>query len=73
MYIHDLYTNASLNAKQSYFLLNARLSYQLFTFMNIWLSGENLLNQEYEINYDYPMPGITVIGGIDLKFQSKER
>jgi iron complex outermembrane receptor protein len=73
MYIHDLYTNAALDQKQTYFLLNARVSYQVLKFMNIWVSGENLLDQEYEINYDYPMPGITVIGGIDLKFQSKEK
>ena len=73
MYIHDLYTNAALEAKQSYFLLNARISYQVLKFMNLWISGENLLDQDYEINYDYPMPGITVLGGIDLKFQTIDK
>lgn len=72
MYINGLYTSLAPEAIQDYFLLNARVSYQLLPFMNVWLSGDNLLDQQYEINYDYPMPGITVFGGIDFKFNTAQ-
>jgi iron complex outermembrane receptor protein len=72
MYIDGLYTSINPEDIQSYFLLNARVSYQLFSFMNVWLSGDNLLDRQYEINYDYPMPGISVFGGIDIKFNTAE-
>ena len=72
MYIHGLYTSTLPESIENYYLLNARLSYQVLKFMNVWLSGDNLLNTQYEINYDYPMPGITVFAGIDLKFQSNK-
>ncbi len=73
MYINGLYTSTEPVTTQSYYMLNSRVSYQLFPFMNIWISGDNLLDQEYEINYDYPMPGISVMGGIDLKFEAGKK
>ncbi len=73
MYVHDLYTSIRPEAIQRYFILNARVSYQVLAFMNIWVSGDNLLDTEYEINYDYPMPGITVFAGIDIKISPKKK
>jgi iron complex outermembrane receptor protein len=70
MYIRDLYTRLTPESKEQYYLLDARASYQVFKFMNIWVSGDNLLDQAYEINYDYPMPGIMVFAGLDLKFNT---
>lgn len=72
MYINGLYTSTEPVSTQSYYLLNSRISYQVFPFLNIWLSGDNLLDQQYEINYDYPMPGISVMGGIDLKIETNK-
>lgn len=73
MYIHNLYTKLVPESKEQYYMLGARASYDVFDFMNIWVSGDNLLDQKYEINYDYPMPGITVFAGIDLKFAQKNK
>lgn len=73
MYICKLYTSTNPLSTENYYLLNARASYQLFKYMNIWVSAENILDQEYEVNYDYPMPGITFMGGIDLKFHSAKK
>jgi len=35
--------------------------------MNVYLAGNNLLDQAYQINYGYPMPGINFMGGVSLK------
>ncbi|MFC2107229.1 TonB-dependent receptor [Bacteroidota bacterium] len=69
-YVGDLYTSVSPNeTTQSYTLLNARLSYNLNKYIKLFLSGENLTDQQYEINYDYPMPGITVMGGVHFTYR----
>ena len=34
--------------------------------LNIWAKGENLLAQKYEINYGYPMPKATFMGGVNI-------
>ncbi|MDI9605060.1 MAG: TonB-dependent receptor [Bacteroidota bacterium] len=54
--------------KDSFFLWNARANYQVLDWLNLFLKGENLLGQEYEINAGYPMPKATVFGGIRLDF-----
>jgi len=72
-YIKGLYTNNSPESIENYFLLNARVSYTFLDMLTLWLSGENLLDREYEINYAYPMPGISVIAGIDINFSTKKK
>jgi outer membrane cobalamin receptor len=54
--------------EKHYHLLGARIGYRATRFMDLFLMGNNLLDQEYQINYGYPMPGISVMGGINLKF-----
>ena len=54
--------------EQNYHLLGARVGYQASKLMDLFLSGNNLLDQEYQINFGYPMPGISILGGIHLKF-----
>lgn len=49
-------------------LLSASVNYALFKNMGLWLRGENLLAQSYEINYGYPMPRATFMGGVDITF-----
>ena len=34
--------------------------------LEIFVKGENLLGQNYEINSGFPMPGATVFGGISI-------
>lgn len=54
--------------KESFGLLNATVNYQLLPCLKLWLKGDNLLAQHYEINAGYPMPLATVMGGINLSF-----
>ncbi len=50
----------------SYTLLNAKADYQLSKLFDVFLKGENITNQQYEINNGYPMPGIVLLAGINF-------
>jgi iron complex outermembrane receptor protein len=68
-HIDQLDTDASAETHfENYTLLNARITYRIFKFAELYLSGENMLHQNYETNRYYPMPGITLFGGVYLKF-----
>ncbi len=67
--INGLYTQvAPATITSNYFLVNAKVGYRVNSFFDVFLKGENLTDQRYEINYAYPMPGITVLGGINFQF-----
>jgi iron complex outermembrane receptor protein len=53
---------------ESYTLLNARLSARPLKQLEVFVAGNNLLDQQYQINYGYPMPGIYFNGGFNVKF-----
>ncbi|HUX55376.1 MAG TPA: hypothetical protein VMV77_00255, partial [Bacteroidales bacterium] len=53
---------------QNYVLLNSKISYQVLKYAELFISAENILNQEYENNLYYSMPGITAFGGIKMRF-----
>jgi len=53
---------------ENYFLLNAGIKYRPLKWAEIYISGKNLLNKDYQINYGYPMPGINLMTGLNLKF-----
>lgn len=69
-YIKGLYTTVKDgNGPQENFVLwNLRGSYKLCNLVQLYIKGENLLAQRYEINAGYPMPKATVMGGINLSF-----
>jgi len=73
-FIHDLYTvlenkNTNVEAeKETFTLWNIRGSYRPVKLLEIFVKGENLLAQKYEINAGYPMPRATVFGGVNLRF-----
>ena len=68
-YVNNLYTVVGENEQTTNFcLLNASANYQLTKNFDLWLRGENLLGQEYEINAGYPMPKATVMGGVKVSF-----
>ncbi|MBR5958821.1 MAG: TonB-dependent receptor [Salinivirgaceae bacterium] len=68
-YVNNLYTVVGQNEEtENFCLLNASANYQLTKNLNLWLRGENLLGQEYEINAGYPMPKATVMGGVKVSF-----
>jgi outer membrane cobalamin receptor len=52
---------------ENYTLLNSKISYQALKFAELFISAENILDQVYENNIYYKMPGITLFGGIKLK------
>jgi iron complex outermembrane receptor protein len=54
--------------EKDYQLLGVRIGYQVTRFLDLYLAGNNLLDQSYQINFGYPMPGINVMGGVNLKF-----
>ncbi|MEN6439203.1 MAG: TonB-dependent receptor plug domain-containing protein [Syntrophobacter sp.] len=58
----------------SYYVLSAKLTYDFIMpcYRNVraqlFLAGENLTDTEYEQKKGYPMPGISGMGGIKLRF-----
>ena len=69
MSIQNLYTQVGANEeKESFFLLNATVGYQLLKNVGLWAKGENLLAQRYEINAGFPMPRATFMGGVNICF-----
>lgn len=68
-YINGLYTAVGeAEQKESFCLLNASVTYAVTKGLSLWLRGENLLAQSYEINLGYPMPHATFMGGINWSF-----
>ena len=68
-YIDHLYTQVGDAPKtENFVLLNAFVGYQLLKGMQLWVRGENLLAQSYEINLGYPMPKATLMAGVHLSF-----
>ena len=68
-YINGLYTAVGDNEqKEDFCLLNASVNYALTRGVTVWLRGENLLAQHYEINLGYPMPRATFMAGLNWKF-----
>jgi iron complex outermembrane receptor protein len=73
-YIEKLYTYISPIptvapvVQPDYLLLNARLSVRPLKLLEVFVAGNNLLNQTYQINYGYPMPGVNFNAGFNVKF-----
>lgn len=68
-YIAGLYTAVGGDeSKEDFVLWNLRASFRISQWLDIWVRGENLLAQRYEINAGYPMPRATVMAGVNLNF-----
>lgn len=68
-YIDGLYTSVGDNpVTENFVLWNLRGQFSATKWLDIWVRGENLLAQKYEINAGYPMPRATVMGGINIHF-----
>lgn len=66
-YIKDLYTVVGeTETKESFWLLDASVTFAATKALSVWVRGENLLAQKYEINLGYPMPRATFMGGISV-------
>jgi vitamin B12 transporter len=72
----DYYTGDTVNVPaepdlylDDYCIVNARVDYQIMKYVSLWVKGNNLTNNDkYQLNYGYPMPGITGTAGIDVRF-----
>lgn len=58
---------AAKTAVDDYFLLNARIGYQLSPHVQVFVVGENLTDSDYEYRPGYPMPGIAGLVGMELR------
>ncbi|MBM6991932.1 MAG: TonB-dependent receptor [Prevotella sp.] len=68
-YIAGLYTAVgTTETQESFCLLNATVGYQLLKNLRLWVRGDNLLAQRYEINAGFPMPRATFMGGVEMVF-----
>lgn len=56
------------SSKENYTLLNAGVDYRVNEQIGLWVKGENLLAQKYQINYGYPMPRATFMCGVSFRF-----
>ena len=66
-HINNLYTAVGDNEqKESFWLLNASVTYAVTRNVSLWVRGENLLAQKYEINLGYPMPRTTFMAGVSV-------
>lgn len=64
-----LYTAVGQDKRQECFsLLNAMVQYTLPCNMSLWVRGDNLLAQRYELNAGYPMPKATFMAGFSVRF-----
>jgi iron complex outermembrane receptor protein len=67
-HISNLYTQVTpTEVKNSYTLLNSRVSCLINKYVDVFIKGENLTNKKYYINYGYPMPKIIIFGGVNLR------
>lgn len=65
--IAGLFTSTEGNGtRENFTLLHATLNCQLTRNIALWINGENLLAQRYEINAGFPMPRATFMGGVSL-------
>lgn len=57
-------------SKENYSLFNLRVAYTLETSVPVTLSVkiDNITDKKYQIIYGCPMPGTTIMGGVEFKF-----
>lgn len=68
-YIAGLYTRlGETEHKENYILANLTATYRICHKASVFVKGENLLAQKYEIYDGFPMPKATFMGGLKLQF-----
>lgn len=66
-YINGLYTAVGQNPqKENYTLWDTQVSYKVAKLCTMFIKGENLLNDNYQIIAGYPMPSTTLFGGLNF-------
>lgn len=68
-YVKGLYISLSpVTEEESFVLWNLSGRVRATRWLSVYVRGENLLAQRYEINAGFPMPKATFIGGVELNF-----
>lgn len=71
-YVAGLYTELATAksdaTKEDFLLWNLRGSFRVMKILSLWVRGENLLGAKYELNAGFPMPGATVMAGVEIGF-----
>ena len=72
-YIHGLGLDANGDnvcdfTEGDFCLVNAAVTFQACRCLKLWVRGENLLAQRYQLMYGYPMPHATCMAGFSLNF-----
>lgn len=69
-YVKGLYTlvTPTVERQESFVMWNLNAGYRLSHFATLFVRGENLLAQRYEINEGFPMPKATCMGGVNFSF-----
>ena len=66
-YIGGLSTQVTpIEIKEDFILWNANVDFQLSKEIHLFAKIDNILNQEYEINYGFPMPKTTLMVGVRI-------
>ncbi|MDA3882135.1 MAG: TonB-dependent receptor [Bacteroidales bacterium] len=66
--VQGLYTSLDPLITEDYTRLHAKISIESTKWSQIFFAVNNILNQKYEINYGYPMPGLTLQYGVSCRF-----
>ena len=67
-HVSNLYTGSADNPMQTFTLVNATVAYSPIDKLKLWIRGENLLCEHYEILAGYPLPLATFMGGVNIEF-----
>ncbi len=68
-YVSGLHTKVENDDTEEDFLLwNLTTNYRITPSLSLFAKGENLLGQCYEVNYGFPMPEVTFMGGLSLEW-----
>lgn len=67
-YVKGLYTDLTAATREDFTLWDVHGSFRATDWLSLYVRGENLLAQRYEINAGYPMPKATFMGGVHIRF-----
>ena len=65
-YVNGLYTDLDAGTVENFVLWDLQCSFRILDWLSVYVKGENLLAQKYEILAGYPMPRALVIGGLTV-------
>jgi len=66
-HVSSLYTGNASAPRQTFTLVNATVTYKPLASTTLWLRGENLMRQKYEVMSGFPMPRATFMAGVDVE------